>query len=217
MPASTEPQGKVLAVRGVVIDVGFDGAELPRLEEALVVDWDRPGTLIVEVQAHLDEHTVRGVALQATAGLRRGVRVRATGEPRHRAGRRRGARPADRRHRRASATTGRRFRRRGALADPSRGAAAGRAQPGDGHLRDRHQGHRPAGAAGAGRQGGDVRRRRRRQDRARHGADPRHGRELRGHLGVRRRRRALARGPRAAARDAAAPACSSAASWSTAR
>jgi ATP synthase alpha/beta family, beta-barrel domain len=34
---------------------------------------------VVEVQAHIDERTLRGVALQATAGLKRGVPVRATG------------------------------------------------------------------------------------------------------------------------------------------
>lgn len=81
MAPSTQPTGKVLAVRGAVIDIAFDSPELPRLEEALIVEWDQPGPLIVEVQAHLDESTVRGVALQATAGLKRGVPVRATGGP----------------------------------------------------------------------------------------------------------------------------------------
>jgi F-type H+-transporting ATPase subunit beta len=75
------PQGRVLAVRGAVIDVGFAEAALPRLEEALIVEWDRPETLVLEVQAHLDGNSVRGVALQATAGLRRGTAVRATGHP----------------------------------------------------------------------------------------------------------------------------------------
>ena len=51
-------------------------------------------------------------------------------------------------------------------------------------------------------QGGNVRRRRGRQDRAGHGADSRHGRALQGYLGVRRRRRALARRRRDAARHA---------------
>jgi F-type H+-transporting ATPase subunit beta len=64
-----------------VVDVAFDGIQLPRLEEALIVEWDQPGSLIIEVQAHLDERTLRGVALQATAGLKRGVFVRATGLP----------------------------------------------------------------------------------------------------------------------------------------
>ncbi len=71
--------GSVVAVRGAVVDVAFAAAQLPRLEEALVVEWDQPEPLTIEVQAHLDEHTVRGVALQATAGLRRGVPVRSSG------------------------------------------------------------------------------------------------------------------------------------------
>ena len=73
--------GKVIAVRGAVVDVAFEGGLLPRLDEALIIDWDRPETLMLEVQAHLDDCTVRGVALQATAGLKRGVPVRATGHP----------------------------------------------------------------------------------------------------------------------------------------
>ena len=79
MDQPIEPKGRVAAVRGAVVDIVFDDAELPRLEEALVVEWDQPEALIVEVQAHIDERTLRGVALQATAGLRRGVPVRATG------------------------------------------------------------------------------------------------------------------------------------------
>src|SRR5271167_4752734 len=75
------PTGKVVAVRGAVVDVAFDVGPLPQLDEALIVDWDQPETLMLEVQAHLDETTVRGVALQATAGLKRGVPVRATGGP----------------------------------------------------------------------------------------------------------------------------------------
>jgi F-type H+/Na+-transporting ATPase subunit beta len=81
MEISLPCTGKVLAVRGAVVDIGFPIAGLPKLGDALSVDWDQPETLIVEVQAHLDETTVRGVALQATAGLRRGVTVRSTGGP----------------------------------------------------------------------------------------------------------------------------------------
>jgi len=78
---STRRKGKVVAVRGAVIDIAFEHAELPQLEEALVVEWDQARELTVEVQAHLNASTVRGVALQATAGLKRGVPVRATGRP----------------------------------------------------------------------------------------------------------------------------------------
>ena len=72
--------GQVVAVRGAVVDVAFDGA-LPPVDSALVIEWDRPERLVVEVQAHLDEKTVRGVALQATGGLRRGVSATTTGGP----------------------------------------------------------------------------------------------------------------------------------------
>ena len=81
MSQSSQLMGAVGAVRGAVVDVVFDGARLPRIEESLAVQWDRPGPLTIEVEAHLDERTVRGVALQSTAGLRRGVPVRATGGP----------------------------------------------------------------------------------------------------------------------------------------
>jgi F-type H+/Na+-transporting ATPase subunit beta len=82
MTTSAAPaRGTVIAVRGAVVDVGFERGHLPPINEALVIEWDRPAPLIVEVQAHLDETVVRGVALQATAGLRRGVPVRATGGP----------------------------------------------------------------------------------------------------------------------------------------
>jgi len=73
--------GQVIAVRGPVLDVRFPGQNLPRINEALRVAWDRPGTLIAEVQSHLDQVTVRAIALAETAGLRRGTEVRPTGGP----------------------------------------------------------------------------------------------------------------------------------------
>ncbi|MGB7101324.1 MAG: F0F1 ATP synthase subunit beta [Xanthobacteraceae bacterium] len=81
MTQPAQLSGKVLAVRGAVVDVAFASGRLPLIEEALIVTWDQPETLIIEVQAHLDASTVRGVALQATGGLKRGVPVRATGGP----------------------------------------------------------------------------------------------------------------------------------------
>jgi F-type H+-transporting ATPase subunit beta len=79
--SSPQPCGRVVALRGPVIDVAFDLGTLPRIEEALRVEWDRPGSLIAEVQSHLDPTTVRAVALQPTAGLRRGAPVHATAGP----------------------------------------------------------------------------------------------------------------------------------------
>jgi F-type H+/Na+-transporting ATPase subunit beta len=74
-----KPSGRVLSVRGAVVDVGFEAGDLPAIDAALIVQWDQPEMLIVEVHAHLDAHTVRCIALQATSGLARGVRVRPAG------------------------------------------------------------------------------------------------------------------------------------------
>lgn len=70
--------GTILSVRGAVVDVAFDGT-LPAIETALAVAWDRPEQLTLEVHSHLDISTVRAVALQETAGLKRGTAVHATG------------------------------------------------------------------------------------------------------------------------------------------
>lgn len=74
-------RGTVDAVRGAVVDVVFDAADLPQINSALIVEWDRPTPLVLEVHSHLDLQTLRAVAFQSTAGLARGVTVRATGEP----------------------------------------------------------------------------------------------------------------------------------------
>jgi F-type H+-transporting ATPase subunit beta len=55
------------------------GSDLPPINSALVVEWDRPTALILEVHSHLDQKTVRAVAFQSTAGLARGVSVQASG------------------------------------------------------------------------------------------------------------------------------------------
>lgn len=74
-------QGRVIAVRGAVVDIAFSGAELPPINDALRIESaDRPA-LIVEVQAHLDDHTLRAIALAATTGLRRGAVAVALGGP----------------------------------------------------------------------------------------------------------------------------------------
>jgi F-type H+-transporting ATPase subunit beta len=77
----TASVGKVVSVRGAVVDVGFDGTALPPINTALIVEWDRPEPLILEVHSHVDPATIRGIALQATAGLARSTKVRSTGGP----------------------------------------------------------------------------------------------------------------------------------------
>jgi F-type H+-transporting ATPase subunit beta len=73
--------GKVVAVRGAVIDIAFAPGELPQIENALLIEDAERGTVLAEVQAHLDDHTVRAIALQATTGLRRGDIVKKVGGP----------------------------------------------------------------------------------------------------------------------------------------
>jgi F-type H+-transporting ATPase subunit beta len=72
--------GYVVGVHGSVVDIVFPDL-LPGIHEIAVVEWDAPHPLTVEILQHLDERTVRGVALQETSGLRRGERARATGRP----------------------------------------------------------------------------------------------------------------------------------------
>lgn len=72
--------GKINAIRGVVVDVGFPVGDLPEIYEALELDGPQ-GTLVLEVQQHLGGGVVRSVAMGSTDGLRRGVEVRATGAP----------------------------------------------------------------------------------------------------------------------------------------
>ena len=74
-------RGEVVSVSGSVIDIVFAEGELPRLFNAIEIEWDGPYRLIVEVHQHIDPRRVRGVALQETAGLKCGVAARDTGAP----------------------------------------------------------------------------------------------------------------------------------------
>ena len=71
--------GSISQIIGAVVDVTFT-KELPLLNEALLVTLNDKD-LTLEVAAHLDHHTVRTVAMEATDGLVRGQDVRATGSP----------------------------------------------------------------------------------------------------------------------------------------
>ncbi len=73
--------GRVVAVRGAVVDIAFSAGGLPPIDDALSIKDAEQGTVLAEVQAHLDDHTVRAIALQATTGLRRGDPVEKVGGP----------------------------------------------------------------------------------------------------------------------------------------
>lgn len=70
--------GVVMSIRGSVVDVRFD-AHLPPIQTLLRAGTE--GRIAIEVQAHLDAHRVRGIALTPTQGLARGMTVQDTGGP----------------------------------------------------------------------------------------------------------------------------------------
>ena len=79
--------GHISQIIGAVIDVKFDtegqDAEkvLPRIHEALEVTHPDGRTIVIEVQQHIGEDTVRTVAMDNTDGLSRGLEVVRTGAP----------------------------------------------------------------------------------------------------------------------------------------
>lgn len=75
----TKNTGKIIQIVGVVVDVEFDG-ELPAIYDALLIEHGKQ-TVTLEVAQHLDEKTVRSIALSSTDGLKRGQSVSATGAP----------------------------------------------------------------------------------------------------------------------------------------
>src|SRR5581483_11610134 len=70
-----------IAVHGAVLDLGFRDGALPAIGEAVRIDGDSGAPIIAEVQQHLGPTSVRAIALQDTAGLRRGVAAHPLGTP----------------------------------------------------------------------------------------------------------------------------------------
>lgn len=74
-------KGKIIAIRGVVVDVQFDEKKSPRIYDALIVNDSSFGRLVLEVEALLGDGVVRAVAMGNVFGLRRGLEVENTGSP----------------------------------------------------------------------------------------------------------------------------------------
>lgn len=72
--------GKIIQIVGVVVDVEFTDGKLPALYDALTVKRGKE-TVTLEVAQHLDEQTVRAIAMASTDGMKRGDEVSATGAP----------------------------------------------------------------------------------------------------------------------------------------
>lgn len=71
--------GQVIAVRGTVIDVQFEGG-VPALDTALECHLNQHGTVTAVVHSHLGNSVVRAIALDSTRGLDRGARVECNGQ-----------------------------------------------------------------------------------------------------------------------------------------
>jgi len=74
--------GKIVQVLGAVVDVQFDVKNVPAIYQALHVNYEyqgNPTTLTLEVQQHLGEGLVRGVAMSTTEGIVRGMDAIDTG------------------------------------------------------------------------------------------------------------------------------------------
>ena len=79
----TNNKGKITQVIGPVVDVSFDidKNDLPPIYTALKVGRPDGADLLLEVEQHIGEQTVRCVAMDATDGLRRGMEVENMGQP----------------------------------------------------------------------------------------------------------------------------------------
>src|SRR5580692_1113794 len=79
-------KGRLLQVIGAVVDVAFDGGQLPAILNALETTnidakTGKQVRLVFEVAQHLGENAVRAIAMDTTEGLVRGQAVSDTGGP----------------------------------------------------------------------------------------------------------------------------------------
>ena len=68
-------KGKIKQIIGAVVDVSFEEGNLPEILNALEVKRETGDSLILEVQQHLGEDSVRAIAMDSTDGLVRGTEV----------------------------------------------------------------------------------------------------------------------------------------------
>jgi F-type H+/Na+-transporting ATPase subunit beta len=76
----SEVKGKIAQVIGPVVDVMFDkGVELPKIYDALEVRKNDGTKVVLEVQSHVGESSVRAISMDSTDGFMRGMEVINTG------------------------------------------------------------------------------------------------------------------------------------------
>ncbi len=75
--------GQIKQIIGPVVDVSFsaEGSKLPEILNALEITKPSGEKLVMEVQQHLGEDSVRAISMDSTDGLTRGTKVTDTGKP----------------------------------------------------------------------------------------------------------------------------------------
>ncbi|MDE6946958.1 MAG: F0F1 ATP synthase subunit beta [Anaeroplasmataceae bacterium] len=79
--------GKVVEVKGPVVDVLFEDEDLPKINDALIIEVPKEKNhgveihLTLEVALHIGNKIVRCIAMDSTDGLVRGMPVKNTGNP----------------------------------------------------------------------------------------------------------------------------------------
>ncbi len=69
--------GKITQIIGPIVDVNFsaEGSKIPKIMDALQVNRPDGTKVVLEVQQHLGEESVRTIAMEGTDGLKRGTEV----------------------------------------------------------------------------------------------------------------------------------------------
>ena len=162
--------GTVIQVTGPVLDIRFADGQLPDLLNAIEID-NQGKKLVVEVAQLIGDNVARCIAMSSTDGLVRGAKAVDTGGPI--------TVPV------GEGCLGRVFNLLGEPVDDKPAPEVTERWP-----IHRHQGRGPDLPLRQGRQNRPVRRRRRGQNRADHGADQQRGQGARRPVGVHRRGRA---------------------------
>ncbi len=86
---AVKTEGKISQVIGPVVDINFEKEDpdeavtLPSIHDAISIERPEGNILIVEVQQHIGDKTVRCVAMDSTDGLKRGMKATASGTTIH--------------------------------------------------------------------------------------------------------------------------------------
>lgn len=74
--------GKVAQIIGPVVDVVFSSeSALPKIYDSLEISKEDGSKLVLEVQSHIGENTVRTISMDSTDGLSRGTEATGSGNP----------------------------------------------------------------------------------------------------------------------------------------